>query len=67
MAAYVEVKARPVLEEDIRGAPPAKDATKEVASGFVRAQPSLAPQRTSDAVFVLDSKDPAIHGGQPTA
>ena len=61
--AHVEVEARAVLEEHVRGAPPVHDAAEQVPRHLVGRQPPLPPEGAGDAVFVLDAEDPSLHTG----
>ena len=61
VAADVEVQARAVLEEHVRGASPRHDAAEQVASDFVGAEAALATQRARDAVLVLEPEDAPLH------
>ncbi len=68
VAAHIEVEAGPVLEEHVRGAPPADHPAEEVAGHLVGAEPALAAQGEGHPVLVLDAEDALLHEAtvQPT-
>src|SRR5262249_23232017 len=63
VAADVEVQASAVLEEHVARTSPRHDAPEQVAGDLVGAEAPLSAQRARDAVLVLESEDPALHGG----
>src|SRR5215472_7014346 len=59
----VEVKARAVLEEDVRVAAAGDDLLEKVPRGVVGRQVKLPVQGVADTVLVLEAEDPALHLG----
>ena len=63
MRSDVEVETGAVLQEDVGAAAPGDDAPEQVPSDLIRAQTSLATQRTGHPVFVLEAEDATLHEG----
>ncbi len=61
VAPDVQVEARTVLEEDVRGPPPADHPPEQVPGNLVGAQPPLAAQGARDPVLVLEPENAPIH------
>src|SRR5580704_14133129 len=61
MAAYVEIKAGAVAQEDVAAPPPRHHAPEQVARHLVGREPPLPAKGTGDAVLSLDSEYPPVH------